>query len=148
MEVARQNLNFVVPRALGHDLTGQSRFEPLNWTQVGRATPCAPSSGKSPSFHDRGAQRTARPTRQFMGSPDVQFWTRIGAMNLLAMGASVLPRSMTALSFDAAARLARWVDWFRSATRVSIGEPQGFPLERFVLSGSWPGTAPGHHARL
>src|SRR5262245_19507436 len=43
------------------------RFEPRNRTQVGRVTPCAPSSSKSLSFHIRGAQRTARPTWQVMG---------------------------------------------------------------------------------
>ncbi len=75
-----------------------------------------------------------------MGSFDLQPWTRIGAMNLIELCSSARPRSMTALSFDALARVTRWGDWFRPATRVSLGEPQGFPLERFVF----PGFLAGH----
>jgi hypothetical protein len=56
-----------------------SRFEPLNWLKlVGRVTPCAPGLRKP----DDGARGATRPTLRFMGSFDLQQWTRIRAMNL------------------------------------------------------------------
>jgi hypothetical protein len=67
-----------------------------------------------------------------MGSLHLQLWTRIGAMNLTELRPFAPRRSMTAQHSDAPARVARWGDWFRPATRVSIGEPFDFPLERFV----------------
>jgi len=45
-------------------------------------------------------------------------------MNRLECAASASPRSVTAGPSDAPARAARWKDWFRPATYVSIGEPQ------------------------
>ena len=58
-----------------------------------------------------------------MGSLDLQLWTPIGAMNLIAFLSSAPPRSVTAMHSDAPARAARWGDWFRPATRLLIGEP-------------------------
>jgi hypothetical protein len=57
------------------------------------------------------------------GAATSKEWTRIGAMNLIGFRSSVLPRSVTAMTFDALSRVARWGDWFRPATRVSLGEP-------------------------
>src|SRR6266545_3093120 len=82
-----------------------------------------------------------------MESLHLQDWTRIGAMNRVEWHWSVRRRSMTGRNFDAPARVARWRDWFRPSARVSIGEPWGFPLERFVLLGPWPGTERGHCAK-
>ncbi len=78
-----------------------------------------------------------------MGSFDLRERTRIGAMNLIASGASVASRSMTALAFDALARVARWGDWFRPATRVSLGELRASRWKDLFFLGSWLGTAHG-----
>jgi len=43
-------------------------------------------------------------------------------MNLVDRRWFAPPRSVTAYDYDAPARVARWVDWFRLATYVSIGE--------------------------
>ena len=51
-----------------------------------------------------------------------KIWTRIEAMNLVDLRSSALPRSVTAQCYDAPERVTRWVDWFRLATYVSIGE--------------------------
>jgi hypothetical protein len=76
-----------------------------------------------------------------MESFDLQLWTRIGAMNRIGSAWFAPPRSMTAECSDAPPwEVARWKDWFRLATCALIGEPKGFPLGRFVLFGSQPGT--------
>ncbi len=58
----------------------------------------------------------------FMGRENLRNWTRVGTMNLIDRPSSALPRSVTAQCSDAPARAARWVDWFRLATCVLIGE--------------------------
>jgi hypothetical protein len=82
-----------------------------------------------------------RPTRgRFMGS-EVSFLERIEPMNLVGWPSFAPPRSVTAQYSDAPPmEAARWEDWFWLATCALIGEPQGFPLGRFVLFGSQPGT--------
>jgi len=79
-------------------------------------------------------------TGRFMES-EVSFLERIAAMNLVALSSFAPPRSVTAEYSDAPPwEVARWKDWFRLATCALIGEPRGFPLGRFVLFGSQPGT--------
>jgi hypothetical protein len=57
-----------------------------------------------------------------MGSRDLQNWMHFGTMNLLIWHAFALPRSVTGLTFDALARVARWGDWFWLATDILTGE--------------------------
>jgi hypothetical protein len=116
-------------------------------------------SGVAPDVRTHGARHSAKaapclttnepsPIRgRFMGSLH-SFLARIGTMNLVCPAfRDAPPRNVTASYFEAASRAARWVDWFRPATCVLIGdlalsrERAGFPLERLVLFGSWPGTA-------
>jgi hypothetical protein len=72
---------------------------------------------------------------------EVSFLERIEPMNLVEWSSFAPPRSVTAEWSDAPPlEVARWGDWFRLATCALIGEPRGFPLGRFVLFGSQPGT--------
>src|SRR6266496_4749132 len=64
--------------------------------------------------------------------------SRIRTMNLIGFGLFVSSRSMTALHYDAPARVARWKDWFRLATCVLIGElvlPAGEICSFGILAG-------------
>src|SRR5580698_7120050 len=58
----------------------------------------------------------------FVGSPDLQNWMHFGTMNLLEWQVFASSRSVTAVPFDALARVARWGGWFWSATCTLIGE--------------------------
>ena len=145
-----------------------SRIEPLNPKLVGRVTPCAPPWDQRPSWHLRGAQRPARPTLRFMGSFDVQFWTRIGAMNRVLKVLLIindlhvrfmesplfLSDLLTAHEPDRVCAVryrkqcgrcrslvpcARWKDWFRWWITAHFGETRvGFPVGKICL-------LPEHH---
>ena len=69
-------------------------------------------------------------------------------MNLVEQPSFASPCSVTAKHSDAPERVARWEDWFRLAAYVLIGEPSGFPLERFVLLDPWPGTVASTETKL
>jgi len=102
-----------------------------------------PEFGSAPIRAIRGQMTSAKSAvdrGRFMES-EVSFLERIAAMNLVALSSFAPPRSVTAEYSDAPPwEVARWKDWFRLATCALIGEPRGFPLGRFVLFGSQPGT--------
>jgi len=80
------------------DLQDRTRIGAMNrLAEVGRVTPCAPSFAQQERVVAAvGAQRTARPTFRFMGSLDLQHWTRIVALNRLAEVGRVTPRAPSA----------------------------------------------------
>jgi hypothetical protein len=82
----------------------------------------------------------------FVGSHDLQLWTPIGAMNLIAFLSFAPPRNVTAMQSDAPARVARRVDWFRPATRLLMGETDSGRPSRWKdwFFFSLPGRARGY----
>jgi hypothetical protein len=90
------------------------------------------------TFSPAGAAEKAFAGR-FMGRPDLQnldvSWGHEPGRKLMFSPS----RSVTAKHSDAPARVARWVDWFRLATYVLIGEPW---LPAGEICSSWiPGRA-------
>src|SRR5690348_2081671 len=69
-------------------------------------------------------------------------------MNLVDRTTFAPSRSVTAKHSDAPARVARWVDWFRLATYVLIGEPLASRWRDLFFLDSWPGTVAWTQTKL
>src|SRR6185436_2698480 len=95
---------------------------PLNGERLPRKPSRIAPQNRSGGFPAAESGRLENRPSGFMGSLDLQNWTRLGTMNLIDPGPFASPRSVTAVHSDAPARAARWGDWFRSATRALIGD--------------------------